>query len=201
MNATNIAALIVSISSALVGLVSITFVKAISTIALCASSLGIPILYIMLVKSVRKTQKDANCQTVAHQHKRNNIRMARNVQWLIGCHFISHMPILMVAVASIVTQNNQPMYYSSRIAMAIMSLNSCFNPILYILKNKTHQRVLRTVFGWKSNTIGMPTNNTTKNKDGEEKITIVSMSTIRKTRRIRPLENSTTLKSISNYDE
>ena len=212
MNAINIAALIISISSSLVALASIEFIKVITTIVLCVVSFAIPILYRLLVKSVRVTQKAAKCQTVARRHKQNNIRMAKNVQLLIGCTFMSYIPTFSVAVVSMVKRNSVEMYYVSRMTLLAVSLNSCFNPILYILKNKTHQRVLRRFFRWRSSKIGIAestiqhrgkTNGGESTEESNSRIASDGVninrlrSTIRINGRINSIKQSETLESIS----
>ena len=142
----NIWILIVSIISSIIALFSIEFVKFVSTLFLCLVSIGIPVLYVLLAKAVRKIQTTVSCETSVSRRKRNNIRVVGNVQLLIAFCFASYFPLLVVSLASIVIRNTPEMYFAARIGIIAMSLNSCSNPVLYVLKNEIHKRVWRRLF-------------------------------------------------------
>ena len=110
-------------------------------------TLSIPILYIILYKTMRANQR----VTPACRRRQRNQIVLKNLLLLNTCYMVCNLPVICLVIYAVFSKKE--IYYEARITHAIMSLSSVLNPIIYVLRDSAYRRTLLALLHYFNNRV------------------------------------------------
>ena len=135
---------IITLGTLVIVPLSAVFCRIAHTVVFATTSVSLPVIYILLYRAMKTTQQHSTTQS-----KRStmiNNRVTINVLILIMCHYLCCTYIFVTTVFAMLGQlPKDKVILRSRIGLVLFSFNSCINPFIYVFRESSYRRVLKSI--------------------------------------------------------
>ena len=138
---------IITFLALVIGPLSAAFNRIALPIVFLVTSIALPVIYLLLYRAMKMSQQRVKSSAQSQRSTLINNKVTVNVLILIVCHYLCCVHLFISIMLLVLGQiSPDEALLQSRIGLIFFSFNSCINPFIYVFRDSSYKKVLKSIY-------------------------------------------------------